>query len=994
MASVRPPLVGRGRELSILLDSLDQAATQGGVILIGGEPGIGKTRLVSEFADRARAAGWRVFFGHADESGVTFPYLPFVEALRDYVRTCSLEDLRAQLVDGAQEVALLVREVRSRFPDLEDSPTGRAEHERYRLFESVSEFLLNVARAAPGTGLVLVLDDLQWADKPSLLLLLHLARKLAAAPLLVVGTYRTIGLQRTAPISDALAELNRERLARRLVLRPLTRDETALLVDGLIGAPASGASVEAILEQTEGNPFFIEEVVRDLQAEGHDLQQPANRTTLQIVPEGVRYVIGKRLSRLSDAANRVLQFAAILGDGFSFGSLDAVLGSSDQDLVDALEELLGAGLVQESEARYRFTHALIRQTVLSDLSAPRRVRRHQQVAEALERIYATNVEPHLSELAHHFLEGSTAGGLDKAVDYARRAGDRSMDSLAYEDAARLYERAIAVDEQRGPTAGELRVRLRLALGDALRRAGELHRAMETHVEAWQNARVLDRSDLLAQAAIGYEAAMLPTGLPRQGLSEPSVVLQDQALRALGDEDSVLRATLLASLAQAVYFAGSPERAAQLSDEAIVVAQRAGDRRVLACALRSRCCAIWGPEHTEERLQVAADFARIAEEVGDRELALDGYEWLIRGQFEVGDVAGLDRAMSAYARLTREVRQPRYYHQSLSWDALRALVTGRFDEAERVAKRAAEIGAGFRSQNAEIYYITLMLALRRDQGRMDELAQLERSLGEVEAQHPLKLGLRALHAKVNCDLGQIEEARRAFERFAASRFAEVQQDWLKIPHLLFLSSTCAVLEDADRAATLYALLLPFARRYNTEGGCLSAAARYLGLLAVTMGESEKAAAHFAEAIELNRRIGAAPSVAHSQFAYASMLWRRGRGEDVPTARALVEEARTSYAGLDMRYDLAQADALLTRLTSSPAPDQPPVFPDGLTAREVEVLRLIAAGRSNREIADGLVLSVRTVERHITNLYRKIDARGKADATAYALARGLVSPRPHA
>jgi ATP/maltotriose-dependent transcriptional regulator MalT len=972
----------------LLLHKLEQASDGGSVVLVSGEPGIGKTRLASEVACRAEAGGWLVLVGRTDEAEGTLPYLPFVEILRSYVRACLPEELRVQLAEAALEVALLVPEIRQRLPDLDARLGVRAEIERFRLFESVSDFLLNVARSPRHRGLLLVLDDLHWADKPSLLLLQHLARKVGKAPLVVVGTYRTVEVGRATPLSDALAELSREHLANRVILRPLTWDEASALIDGLSSLKATSDFVQQVLQQSEGNPFFIEEIIRDrLDQEG----ALTGADSIGNVPETIRQVVGRRLARLSPAANEVLRVAAILGDGFTFGALEATLARLDQDLVDVLEEVLAAGLLDEADTQYRFTHALIRQTILADLSSARRARLHRQVAEALERRYAGHVERHLGELAHHFLEASIVGDKKKAIEYAERAGDRALESLAYEEAARLYERALVLDESSGTGDGQHQCQLMLKRGDALRKGGVLYQAMAAFLEAWRVARERGYSELLAWAAVGYESAMLPTGIARTGLDDQSIVLQEEALRTLPREDSVLRATLLASLARAVFFAGVVERAAQLSDEAIAVARRVSDAHVLADALRSRCYARWSPTYTEERLDLAAECARIAEDAGDRELALDGYELLVRGLFEVGDVAGLDRAMRAYARLAHEVRQPHAVHELASFEARRALWAGRFDEAEEAAKRAVDIGAPMRSQNAEIYFVTFMVALRREQGRMDELAVLERRLADPSGPHPLTPGMLALRAKIHADLGHEPEAREGLERLAADDFAGLSNDWLRIPQLLFLSSACAFLDDAKRAATLYQLLLPFAGRYNTEAGCLGATARILGLLATTMGEWDKAARHYADAIELNARIGAVPCVAHSQLGFATVLTRRDGCGDAERAHDLAVAARATFVRLDMRYDLERADALLAQLASAPPAAG---YPNGLTAREVEVLRLVAAGLSNREIAEELVLSVRTVERHITNLYGKIDARGKADATAYALEHGLVARRSRA
>ena len=258
-------------------------------------------------------------------------------------------------------------------------------------------------------------------------------------------------------------------------------------------------------------------------------------------------------------------------------------------------------------------------------------------------------------------------------------------------------------------------------------------------------------------------------------------------------------------------------------------------------------------------------------------------------------------------------------------------------------------------------------------------------------YPTVPSLRAALALLYCDLAREEEARREFERLAASDFADLHEDWVWLPHVVLLAEVCAFLGDRCRAARLYDLLLPYADRNVTGSSSPGVAAHHLGLLAAKMGRHEEAAAHYEAALQLNARMGARPALAHTLRAYGAMLLARPGRTELARARQLLESALAIYDELGMRHDAAEVRSLLAQRRLAAVPLRAPAYPDGLTEREVEVLRRIAAGRSNREIADELVLSVRTVERHITNLYGKIDARGKADATAYALGRGLAEPR---
>lgn len=1009
--SVRPAFVGRERELAAFAARLARAgAGHGGGVLVSGEPGVGKTRLVTELADRARAEGWLVLVGRAHDADGMPPYLPWTESLRDYVRACPGVELRSQLGDGAADVALISREVRARLPDLSARLPLSPEHERYRLFESISEFLLNIARTRiGGAGVLVVLDDLHWADRPTLLLLEHLARRLTEVPLLIAGTYRTVELDRTHPLSGVLAELSRERLAEQVLLRPFSPAEVDRLVHELTGAPAAPVVVEAIHRETEGNPFFVEEVVRHLRAEGRDLTHAEAVSARWAVPEGVRQVLGRRLSRLSPMANQLLQVAAVLGNGFRFDVLALAGGVDAGPLVDALEETVTAGIIRERDGRYHFTHALIRQTVDEELSAPRRAGLHRRVGQALERLQGDNPEPLLAELAHHFCAGARVEDLPKALDYARRAAERADALLAYEEAARLHQLALRALDLAAAADEARRGELLLALAEARRKAGQLGEAMEAFWCAAEVARASGDAERLARAALGHEDALLPSGLPRAPVGDPAALLLEEALRALPPGEGALRARLLAGLGRALYFAGNDEDAAALNDEAVATARRIGDTGALAYALSARCIAFRAQEAPAARLATATELLRLAEETGDRELAIEGRRWRLQAQLEMGDAAAAEAEIDAYARVAAELRQPQHLSHVALWRGMRALMDGRFAEAEALAEEMLAIGRRAQRREAEPVFAAQMLALHRDRGDLARLAGLELTLREhvarasappVRCAHPGdRLGkvehgaldrgevavCRAHLANLLMMLGRPAEARAELERLADDDVAGLPRDLVWLFTVSMLVEVCADLGDARRAALLYELMRPYEGRYvgGIGGVCRGPVAHYLGLAAATLGRRDDALAHFEASAALTQRMGARPALARTLEAHAAALLTR-RGEDAARARSLLQQASAIYDELGMAHDGARARARLAG--RRPAARQ--THPAGLTEREIGVLRLIAAGKSNLEIAEELALSVRTVERHVTNLYGKIDARGRADATAYAFTRGLV------
>jgi DNA-binding CsgD family transcriptional regulator len=981
-----PPFIGREQERAAIFARLALARNgHGGVVLVAGEPGVGKTRLTMELAHHARDENWLVLIGRAYDSDGMPPYLPWSEALRTYIRACPSMDLRAQLGDGAAEVVLIAHEVRVRLPDLLSSPPLSPEHERYRLFESVSEFLHNIARSPTGDpGMLIVLDDLHWADRPTLLLLGHLARRLAGVPILVVGTYRTVELERTHPLSEVLADLSREHLYERVLLQPFSVDEVAVLITDLTGAPAAPAVVRAIYRETEGNPYFIEEVVRHLHADGRDLADPRSIPDRWAVPEGVRHVLGRRLARLTPVANELLQVAAVVGDGFRFDVLTVASGAASGPLIDALEESIGAGLLREQDGRYHFTHALIRQTIEEDLSSARRAQLHRQVGQALERLHGNNSGPYLAELAHHFCAGAQVDDVPKAIGYAWQAAERAIVLLAYEESARLHQLAIDTLELTGVSDEALRGELLLALGEARRKAGQLDEALEAFKFAAEFSRTSGDAKLLASSALGYEDTLILTGLPRAQTNDPSVQLLEEALRVLPPAEGVVRARVLAALGRAFYFAGASFRASELIDDAVSTARRVGDRGALAYALSAHCMAVWAHEDRAGRLAAATELLRLAEEGGDAELALEGRRWRLYALLDMGDIEAVDEEVEAYRRVAADLRQPQYLSHVALWKAMRALMGGRFSEAEAYAREMLETGRRAQRREAELTFAAQMLVLYRDRGDHTRLAELVPALRENADRDSAPKIRRAHLAHIQAVLGRRAEARAELERIATGDFTDIPRDMVWLHTLVELVEVCAYLGDARRAATLYELMRPYEQwNVNSNGVvCPGPVAYYLGLAARTIGRWDAALTHFNTAAALAMHMGAQPMLARAMEAQATALLAKGRGIEANRADDVLEQALVIYDDLQMAHDAAR----VRDLRGGRAPR--PMYPDGLTEREIDVLRLIASGKSNNEIADELVLSVRTVERHITNLYGKIEARGRADATAYAFRHSLI------
>lgn len=622
-AMERTPFVGRVRERARLLQGVERARRgEGALLMVGGEAGVGKSRLVEEVATEAQRLGMRVLTGHCVDQQGAPPYLPIIEQIEDAARQVSAEVLRHALGENAPEVAQLMPELRLRYPDMPEPVTLPPEQERRHLLHGVCEF---IERAARQTPLLLVFEDLHWADESTLLLLQHVVPRLAAVPVLVVVTFRDNEVLPGRPLAGVLPALLRQRTADELILRRLTEQDVATILTALAGSTPPPEVVSLVFAETEGNAFFVEELFRHLH-EADKLFDSAGRwqAGMQIaeteVPRTVGLVIGQRLERVSDDCRRILTAAAVAGKTFSFDLLAVFQGIQEDDLLDGLEEAAAATLIEDvstpREARYAFVHEQIRQTLLSLVSTARRQRLHLHLADALEKLHGADAERFAPGIAHHLYQAGGMASGERTVGWLRRAAERALEALAFEDALRDLDQA-------GGVLAAVAVDAALALlrARALRGLGRIDDALAALTAAIHVARSDEERNAVLQARAWL---MLDLFRGREALADLEPLLANA--RAAGKRAREVELLLMRSRGLYILSLDQPgyaDKTRSSYEEAYALACELGDKRAMCQALipTANFTDYWDGY----RAQAIAnnDEARaLAAELGDEELQLD------------------------------------------------------------------------------------------------------------------------------------------------------------------------------------------------------------------------------------------------------------------------------------------------------------------------------------------------------------------------------------
>lgn len=890
--------VGRERQLAQLMAGVeDLEQGRGSLFLLRGEPGIGKTWLAEEGAARAVERGALVLSGRCWESGGAPAYWPWVQCLRKLVQQTEPDMLAAQLGVGGVDVARIVPELRELIPSLPQPPAVDPEGARFRLFDAVTTLLGNAARSRP---IVLVLDDLHAADAPSLLLLRFLTDALGDARLLVIATRRESDPAASESFAITVAELARSEGFHDVALGGLARDEVARLIDAAGARVASEELVASIHERTDGHPFFVAELVRLLVSDGRP----------DAIPQGVRAVVAQRLGLLSDDCRRVLVLASVVGREFASDLLARAGDVDPERILDLLREALEAKVLVTlpgTPGQFRFPHALVREVLYDELSINDRMRLHLAVAEALESIHAPELDRRVAELAHHFFLAAPGGSAAKAVDYAAQAAERAVAELAYEEAARLYQMAVAAHELQPGADASARCELLLGLAAAQASANDMLAAKDTFVRAADISRSAGMAEQLARAAFGYSGGMVPWPADDARI----VPLLEEALTAVGRNGGVLRARLLARLACAA-------TRASLSLDAVDLARQLDDPTTLAWVLQARFVLVWGPNNLDELLALSEDIIAAAERAKDLEQALNGHLYRLELFVTLGKPGAAQHELAVATRLAQELRLPSArWHVAVHETGL-ALLGGRFADAEALIEHAQHLGE--RSSSAEVTTTAVVqrFPLLLEQRRLEELSP---ALREIVAGKPGDRVYQCLLARLECETGNHTAAKAILELLVDDDSATAPRglNWLLEAPLL--AETAALLADEDCASRLYDQLAPYASLVAVAPHFfpMGAVSRYVGMLGAMLSHLDEAARLLEDAATANATIGAVPWVAHAKADHARVLLTRQAPGDREYASDLLHEAFAIHEQLGMTASADRVAALLAESAAPPPPE---------------------------------------------------------------------------
>lgn len=852
------------------------------VIWLLGEPGIGKTRLAREIARRAEEREATVLFGWNSED-LAVPYQPVIDALRWFAGHMADEELPARLGGLSGDLVRLVPELGERLGGAGPSRSPSPEVEQYQLFEAVRAWWA----AAGDHPTVIVLDDLHWAGRPTLALIGHAARHAGPSRAALVCTARTTSPDASEALAALAEDLDRRGVpSRRFVLNGLGVDAVGDLVASAAGRPLDGPLAELALRlraETAGNPLFLDGLLAGLLAD-----DPADP---DVLPGSLTETVARRVTRLPTEVGDLLRVAAIAGLDFDLGVVATGSGRPEPDALEALDGAARAGLLEEvGPDRFRFAHALVRAVLRQQLSPSRRVRAHLRVAEAIETVYAGDLDAHAAELAHHFREALPAAGIDKARTYSLLAAERATRLLSHHEAVDAYRIALDLVNAADPGAVDQRIELALRLAQAEFRAGHFAGARQTLRNAGEAVLTSGTAEQLARIAVAFDEASAHIGFD----ATDSLPLLERAATALPVDDTPLRALVLAASARALMFDGRHRESVGSGNEALAIARRLGDPSTTARVLMRTLYSYRGLDHPVELLGQAVELTALACELGDEELYLFGSFGLDEAAAVLGAAPLWDAILAEQHRLVTIIRQPYLEHDLCLRAQLRASVAGDLTQAEHWLRRARAIGEEL-GWGLDGLYSFVTFLLRREQGKAAGLGPAARRA----AAQPDGVWVPGL-AALCVETGDLDTAQVLFDRLAADGFTAVPHDGTRPICLGLLAEVCVALGDAERAGWLGGELAGAEGRLLVLTGmaaCLGPVDRLLGCLDSLSGDRTSAGRWYERALTLARNLGSPLWTAYCLHDLAE----HRRADEPAASVALLEEA----ADLCERHGLVRA-----------------------------------------------------------------------------------------